>query len=358
MKTLKNGSQSLYLDIYSEGHREYEFLKLYLVPELTSADKAQNSETLRIANAIRARRTIDIIEDRFTPTAKGGRIKLFDYYEELVRERGAMPSTRKTWMRALVLLREYCGSSEPRLSELTTEWARGFLLFVQTLKNANGSGRPISRNSSLLYFHKLNACLNQAVRDGYIQRNPCVGVALPRQDEAERQFLTLEELRRLSATPCKWGLIRRSFLFACLTGLRRSDVEALAFDMIHKVDGRTRISFRQRKTRGVEYLDINDQAASIIEECDHSNEYVFQGLRGLRYVGPKINAWVRAAGINKHITFHCARHTFAIMMLELNVDLYTTSKLLGHRDIKTTQIYAKVLDKSKRAAVDKIPDIL
>lgn len=63
------------------------------------------------------------------------------------------------------------------------------------------------------------------------------------------------------------------------------------------------------------------------------------------------------AGIHKDITFHCGRHTFAVMMLDLGTDIYTVSKLLGHRELSTTQIYAKVLDKNKQAAVAKIPDI-
>ena len=87
------------------------------------------------------------------------------------------------------------------------------------------------------------------------------------------------------------------------------------------------------------------------------NEHVFVSLGGQYTARTKIATWVRCAGINKHITFHCARHTFAVMMLDLGVDLYTVSKLLGHRDISTTQIYAKVLDKNKQAAVAKIPPI-
>lgn len=65
---------------------------------------------------------------------------------------------------------------------------------------------------------------------------------------------------------------------------------------------------------------------------------------------------MKAAGIDKHITFHCGRHTFAVMMLDLGVDLYTVSKLLGHKSIETTQVYAKILDKNKQSAVDRIPD--
>lgn len=71
-----------------------------------------------------------------------------------------------------------------------------------------------------------------------------------------------------------------------------------------------------------------------------------------------IQEWADKAQINKHISFHSARHTFAVMMLELETDIYTVSKLLGHRELSTTQIYAKVVDKSKQDAVMRIPDVI
>ena len=70
-----------------------------------------------------------------------------------------------------------------------------------------------------------------------------------------------------------------------------------------------------------------------------------------------IQQWVKDAGINKHITWHSGRHTFATMALSSGVDLYTVSKLLGHREIRTTQIYAKLIDKKKDGAVDNLPII-
>jgi hypothetical protein len=63
------------------------------------------------------------------------------------------------------------------------------------------------------------------------------------------------------------------------------------------------------------------------------------------------------AGITKDITFHCARHTFAVLQLTLGTEIFTLSKLLGHSELKTTQIYAKIIDEKKREAVNKIPDI-
>jgi integrase len=125
-----------------------------------------------------------------------------------------------------------------------------------------------------------------------------------------------------------------------------------------QTDGSTRIIFRQQKTRGLEYLDISDQAVGLMGPRQSDDQPVFGASVSTTYLSCILSSWAAAAGISKHITFHSARHTFAVMMLQIDVDLYTVSKLLGHRDIKTTQIYAKILDKKKQEAVNKIPRIL
>ncbi|MEF2792845.1 MAG: site-specific integrase, partial [Alistipes dispar] len=112
-----------------------------------------------------------------------------------------------------------------------------------------------------------------------------------------------------------------------------------------------------KKTSGQEYLDIPPQAAELMGERGKDAEHIFPDIHSPSCTNETIKRWVLRAGIHKDITFHCGRHTFAVMMLDLGTDIYTVSKLLGHRELSTTQIYAKVLDKNKQAAVAKIPDI-
>lgn len=170
-------------------------------------------------------------------------------------------------------------------------------------------------------------------------------------------YLTIDEVKKLAQTECEYPNIKRAFLFSCLTGLRRSDVLRLKWGDIHKQDDYTRIIFTQKKTGGLEYLDISAQAAELLGERGKPNECVFTDIHSPSCTNEAIKRWVLRAGINKEITFHCARHTFAVMMLDLGTDIYTVSKLLGHRELSTTQRYAKVLDKNKQKAVSKIPDI-
>ena len=114
------------------------------------------------------------------------------------------------------------------------------------------------------------------------------------------------------------------------------------------------IRFKQKKTKGQETLPISADAVSILGERLSHEEAVFQNLTYSEYNNQKIREWITRAGINKHITFHCARHTYATLQLTLGTDIYTVSKLLGHRDIKTTQVYAKIIDEKKVEAANRI----
>lgn len=121
----------------------------------------------------------------------------------------------------------------------------------------------------------------------------------------------------------------------------------------------TRIIFKQKKTGGQEYLDIPPQAAELQgKRVGGDGDRVFGWLPVVSVANDMLRRWATASGEKKDISFHCGRHTFAVMMLDLGTDIYTVSKLLGHRELSTTQIYAKVLDKNKQAAVARIPDVL
>ena len=168
----------------------------------------------------------------------------------------------------------------------------------------------------------------------------------------------MNEIRTLSETPCDHTTTKRMFLFSCLTGLRRSDIVRLTWQNVQQQGDFTRIIFKQKKTSGQEYLDITPQAAVLMGARGESNEPIFKNVYTPSNTNQVIKRWIRRAGIQKNITFHCARHTFAVMMLDLEIDIYTVSKLLGHRDLSTTQIYAKILDKNKQAAISRIPDLL
>jgi integrase len=125
------------------------------------------------------------------------------------------------------------------------------------------------------------------------------------------------------------------------------------------------LNFNQQKTGGVEVLPISEQAYSFTHGTENPKDMprdkkVFDGLKYSAYHNKHLFQWIGAAGITKNITFHCFRHTYAVLQLQerpdgtQGTDIYTVSKMLGHKDLKTTQIYAKIVDAAKRKAADKI----
>lgn len=360
----KNGNIALYLDICRDGKRTNEYLKLYLVPELTRQDKLKNKETLKLAEAMRAKRIVEIQSKDFGIDLASHEDALFFALMRRIIDRKD-GTTKTSWLNCLSHLLKYEPNEQITFKEITPMWVRGFRDYLDTKamqwsidsRKHNVDPKPISQGTKALMFQKLCTVFNVAMREGIIRLNPTVGVERFKEPESDREFLTIDELRRLRNTPPPDMELARAFFFSCLTGLRWSDIVKLKWSEVQSLGTGTRIVFKQQKTGGLEYLDLNDQAADMIGTRGKPDDLVFPALGPIQSARISIAAWVRSAGINKHITFHCARHTFAVMMLDLGVDIYTVSKLLGHRSIETTQVYAKILDKNKKAAVDRIPKI-
>lgn len=368
-KELANGNISLYLDIYIGGKRKYEFLKLYLIPEKTREDKEKNRQTMQLANSIKSKRIVEYQNGEFGFKSNYKLDALFfDYYRAMCEKRHGNPESRGNWgnwYSCLHHLMKYEKNERITFADITPEWVQGFRDYLDNEAVAWShdyrkriKDKPLARNSKLSYFNKLRACLNQAFEDRIIPVNPCRGVERFRPEEGTRMYLTIDEVRLLAQTECEYPRIKDAFLFSCMTGLRRSDILRLKWGDIHKQGDFTRIIFRQKKTEGQEYLDITPQAAQLMGDPKGINDPIFEDIHSPSCTNKAVQEWVLNAGIHKKISFHCARHTFATMMLDLGTDIYTVSKLLGHRDLSTTQIYVKVLDKNKQKAVSNIPDIL
>lgn len=360
------GLKSLYLDIYVDGKRKNEYLKLYLVKEKTAEDRQKNRDTMLLAESIRAKRLVEVRNHKYgfddEPSKK---VRFFDYYDKMCEERRQSDGNYGNWLSARHNLREYEQNENITFAEITPDWVRGFRDYLDTKAVAfQHDGRTrlcqrkLSQNSKVSYFNKLRACLNQAYEQRVIDINPARGIEGFKATESTRMYLTIDEVKLLAATDCDYPAVKTAFLFSCLTGLRRSDILNLRWGDVHQQGEFTRIIFRQKKTSGQEYLDISPQAVELMGERKTASEHVFAWFMTPDATNHALAVWCAKAGINKKISFHCGRHTFAVMMLDLGTDIYTTSKLLGHRDLSTTQIYAKVLDKNKQQAVANIPRLI
>lgn len=205
--------------------------------------------------------------------------------------------------------------------------------------------------------------LDHAVAEEYVTGNPMRKIKneeKPRRHKTDRGYLTMDELRQLVRTPFYNVLLKKAFLFSCFCGLRHCDIIALEWKDIHRdADGNSSINIIQRKTREAISLPLSHEAMKYLPSREHAcdTDKVFTGLISLGRSNVILDNWGKQAGISKHVTFHTARHTHATMMLTLGADLYTISKLLGHTNIQTTQIYTRLVDESKLKAIALIPDI-
>lgn len=350
-KALKDGQKSLYLDIYVNGVRSYEFLKLYLQPETNKVAKDKNKQTLLLADAIKAKRIVEIQTGEFK-ALRDNRIRLLDLIRSRVERKGMC--TDKYLLHVLEI---YLKNKDIELSKITPKWVENFFDYLK--KSPEGLFKKVrmKASSARVLGERLSTAFNDAVKSGIMQNNPCTNVERIKSEEAKREYLTQEELKRLASTPCdKFKSTAEAFLFSCLTGLRFSDIQKLTWEEVSQ--DFKRVTFVQKKTSGLEYLDLSPQASQMLRERNRVGGVVFHDLpKYLSGVNMGLKQWAWEAGINKKISFHTARHTFATMLLTLDVDLYTVSKLLGHKDIKTTQIYAKIIDKKKQDAVNKIPQL-
>ena len=327
-KQLANGNISLYLDIYHNGRREYEFLKLYLIPEKNRADKEKNRQTLQLANSIKAKRIVDIQNgDHGFKSPFAEEVLFFDYYRNMCEKRLGTESRGNwgNWRSCLKHLEKYESNQRITLSQITPKWVQGFKDYLENEATAWGcdfreriKDHPLARNSKLSYFNKLKACLNQAYEDRLIAYNPMRGIENFKPEDGKRMYLTIEELRKLVDTVCEYPNIKRAFLFSCLTGLRRSDVIRLTWRDVQQQGEFTRIIFKQKKTSGQEYLDITPQAAELMGERGLPDEQIFTDIHSPSCTNEAIKRWVLRAGIDKEITFHCLRHSISSFSLKTN----------------------------------------
>ena len=341
---MPSGNTSLYLDIYHKGVRNYEYLQLYLQPGKDRNTREMNRQTLQLAEAICAKRLVEVREGLYGFKEKVT-VSLLEYVQTIVERKHG--STRRRYVALAGFLHGFCRPSL-MLTDITPAWFTGFLNRL--------SKQGYARNTMAVYTATMRYIINQAHREGLLQNNPIANIKGVGYEETNRVYLTVDEVRKLAETPCENEVTKRAFLFGCLTGLRNCDIRALTWADVHHQDGYTRIIFRQAKTKGQEYLDISAQAASLMGEVGGEDDEVFP-LMHWSSVRKHLLNWAAAAKINKHVTFHCSRHTFAVMMLGVT-DIYTVSKLLGHRELSTTQVYAHVIDKAKREAIDNIPDVI
>lgn len=278
-----------------------------------------------------------------------------EYFNATAKKRHAQSSDsiRVNWKRAYELIKLFAGDTLP-FSKIDNRFAEDFKLYLLSAPCGGNKSGTISRNTAVTYFSIFKAALKQAFVDGYLTTDLSAKIKGIPEQESRREYLTVEELNTLAGTPCERDVLKRAALFSALTGLRHCDIQKLKWEEISMNGDHAQLHFTQQKTKGVEYMPISQQALDLCGEPREPEQLVFEDLPDPAWISKPLKRWIEAAGITKRITFHCFRHTYATLQLSSGTDIYTVSKMLGHTNVKTTQIYAKVVDEKKSKAAQAI----
>jgi integrase len=339
--------------------RKREQLDLFLhVHPTTKPEKQHNKETLQLVENIKAKRLSEAASGQhgFTDTNKLS-TNFYAFFNKVMDTKKTNASSKNydLWLAVLIHLKRYHPDESLTFEQVTVDWLDGVRTYFDSQAKTK-TGNLISSGTASSYFNKVRAVINEAYSKEIITKNPLKQVKGITAISSERVYLGLDELRALVQTDCRYDILKEAFLFSCLTGLRWSDINKMDWSEISEFNGVHRITFNQKKTTKLQYLDIPPQAYSLINSFEKKGR-VFQSLRYSAYMNIELLRWAMAAGISKRVTFHSGRHTFAVSLITQGVDIYTISKLMGHSEVKTTQIYADIIDSVRKDAMHKIPDI-
>jgi integrase len=352
-------------DKYKDNKAQYkeltEMLAFYKTFKgLTPIEKQHNTDTLAIAESIRQKQENFLNKPEIYSQYEKEQLKIkeqgekcfVDYFRKLANKR--KDSNHDNWVSTLKYLETFTEGTK-KFADLNEAFFNDFKDYLLSTKSNKSNKTTLSRNSAASYFLKVKAALKQAYKDGILQTDLNAKIEPIKEAETRREHLTIDELNKLVQTPCNNDLLKRAALFSALTGLRFSDIQKMVWGEIEYIENEGYfLNFSQQKTKGIEYYPISEQAYSLLKEPGEPTAKVFDGLEYSAYQNKHLFQWIGAAGITKDITFHCFRHTFATLQLFNGTDIYTVSKMLGHKDLKTTQIYAKIVDQTKREAANKI----
>lgn len=363
-RPLEKNKVSLYLDFYppivdpqsgQKKRRDYLGFHIFANPK-TRTEKEFNRICLLKAESIRSQKEIEFLNNSFGFYDKFNQKRDFlQYFYEKGKQHSNSTGNLGNWQSVLEHLKIYSGGN-CTFADVTPEFCEGFKKYLAKAKSI-GRNHKLSANTQLSYFAKLRAALKDAVKERVITTDPCISINNVRAEGSSRVYLTQAEVKKLYLTPCPiLPSLRIASLFSCLTGLRWSDIEKLTWGEIEETDQSdiSLLKYRQKKTGRSEYLPISNQAREILGTRKSQSERVFPDLKYSATNNTILKNWVLSAGIQKKITFHCFRHTYATLQLANGTDIYVISGNLGHSQLKTTEIYTKITNEKKIEAADKI----
>lgn len=378
-KVMSDGNLALYLDYYLgrinvtdeatgevkskvQRRREFLHLSLYATPR-TPIERQQNKDTLALAQKIRFER-----EQEFKDGNLGYRLKtdkninFLDYYQSYIdgytkKDKRNIELSYKRFqdfLRDTPKYKKYSQRITPQ--QITRDMVIEFTEYLQSRSVGEGAHSLYARFKKVVAY---------AFEHGVFLKNPCNKITIKiDRGVLKKDVLSQEEMQQLIATHYQRENpnIRRAFIFCLYTGMRYCDVKDLTFASIDYAN--KMLKFEQNKTKGHSansgvVIPLNDGLLKLIGEPTTPNnraELVFP-LPSYEMCLKAVKRWVKRAGINKHISWHCARHSFAVNILNNGANIKTVASLLGHSGLQCTEKYTRAVDSLKQEAINSLPTL-
>ena len=397
-KILSDGRESLFLDyyfgykmVYSERlgkevakkDRKREYLSLYLwqAPR-TPLERTQNKETLELAKNIRYEKGQQLLEDSegyrlkknvdinfldwmrayyeaYTKADKRHIKRAHDCFIDFLVDPNFEYTPQPDWSEAKIAkAKKEFEKKKQRVSirpqQITKEKIIEFTEYLQHRFRGEGAHTLYAR------FKKV---IKAAVENDVMRKNPCTGVIIKIDNGSlKKDVLSIDEIQALIAThyPGESTNIRRAFIFCLYCGLRWCDVKDLTYS---NVDYSNKLlKFEQAKTKGHSsassvVIPLNDGLLHLIGEPTDSKDSLIFPLPSHNMCLKALRHWVKRANIDKHITWHCARHSFAVNILNNGANIKTVASLLGHSGLRHTEKYTRAVDSLKQEAINSLPEL-
>lgn len=378
-KILSDGRESLFLDyylgyqkVYSEAlgkevirkDRKREYLSLYLwqAPR-TPIERQQNKETLELAKKLRFEKGQELLENmEGYRLSRDRNINFLDYFQAYI-DRYTKKDIRmlqiafgrfRDFLRDTPEYNKYSSSIKP--GQITKDMIEDFTDYLQSRSRGEGARSLYARFKKVIKY---------AVEHDVMMKNPCTGTSIKVDDrQLRKEILSLEEIQLLMNTRSESEnhQIRDAFIFCLYTGMRFCDVNTLTYENIDYPN--KLLKFEQIKTKGHSansgvVIPLNDGLLRLIgqpqDKADRS-ESIFK-LPSYEMCLKSLKRWVKKAGINKNISWHLARHSFAVNILNNGANIKTVSSLLGHSSLQMTEKYVHAIDKLKQDAINSLPEL-
>ena len=297
-------------------------------------------------------------ENEIAAQNERGEQDFIKYFNGIISKRhpNSSNSIIVNWMRVGELLKVYSQGNPIPFKSISVKLLEDIKMFLLRAPMGGNKKGTISQNTASTYFSIVKAGLKQAFIDEYLTVDISAKVKGISSIERPRVALTMNEVQMLVDTPCKDDVLKRAFLFSILTGLRHSDIQSLRWKQIQQTSkGTWQALVVQQKTKHPDYKPVTEPALQLCgERPDDDERLVFEGLTDVSWISIPLKAWIEASGIKKHVTFHCGRHSYASLLLENGVDIYTIKSLMGHTNVKTTQVYTHLVDAAKEKAANTL----